>query len=287
MTGHGRGVAERDGSRITVEVRAVNHRFLEVKLRPVLGAGVEDRVVREVRRRLERGAVTVVVSGPRAGSARVRVDLELARRSAAALEEVRGALGLSEPISLTLVAGQPGVLQVGEEGVDEDSEFAVLAPALAAALDELVAMRRREGDTLAVDLLARLRHLGALAEEVAALAAAAPGEGRRRLSERLSRLLAGTGATLDPGRLEAEVALLADRLDITEELVRLRSHLEQGRALVAGEAAAGRRLDFLAQEIGREVNTIGSKSQSAEVARLVVECKAELEKVREQIQNVE
>jgi uncharacterized protein (TIGR00255 family) len=287
MTGCGRGVAETDGRRVTVEVRSVNHRYLEIKLRPGAAPGVEERIGREIRRHVERGALSVSLAGDRAGAAEVRVDLDLARRTAAALGEVRAALGLAEPVGLALVVAQPGVLRVGEQETDADAAYTALAPALTAALAELTAMRRREGATLATDLRARLGRLLATADRVGVLSAAAPDDARRRLRERVDRLLAGTAAPVDPGRLEAEIALLADRQDITEELVRLRSHVAQAEALIAEDAPVGRRLDFLVQELGREVNTIGSKSQTAEIGHLVVDAKAELEKIREQVQNVE
>lgn len=285
MTGHGRAVAEASGRRVTVEVRAVNHRFFDVKLRaPPLDPAVEDRITQAIRKRAERGSFSVTIRDDAlGGGGGVRVDLAHARSVAGALDELRAALGLEEPVTLALVAAQPGVLQTGEPSHDPE---AILA-ALDAALEELVAMRRREGAALGADLRARLDRLEALAREVEELAAAAPDEWRRRLEERLARLLQPTGMTLDEQRLAQEVAVLADRLDVTEELVRLRSHLEQARALVAEDAPVGRRLDFLVQELGREINTIGSKSQSAEIARRVVEAKAELERIREQVQNVE
>ena len=287
MTGHGRGVAERGGRRATVEIRSVNHRFFDLKLRTgPLDAALEERVVGGLRKRCERGSFTLSVRDEGlAGASEARVDLALATGIAAALEELRAKLGLSGAVPLELVAAQPGVLQVGEQGGDPDAIFA----ALELAVEELVRMRKREGETLARDMRARLARLGAFAEEVAALAAHAPEEHRRRLSERIQRLLSATpGAPpVDEARLAQEVALLADRVDVTEELVRLRSHLEQADALIAEDAPVGRRLDFLVQELGREINTIGSKSQAADIARRVVDAKAELEKIREQVQNVE
>ncbi len=287
MTGHGRGVAERAGRRATVEVRSVNHRFFDLKLRSgPLDAALEERVIAAVRKRAERGAFTLSVRDEGvSGAAAARVDVALARGVAAALEELRVALGLSGQVPLELVAAQPGVLQVGESTADPEA----VANALEAALEELVRMRKREGDTLARDLSARLTRLREFANDVAAIAASAPDEHRKRLTERVQRLLSSTpGApSVDEARLAQEVALLADRMDVTEELVRLRSHLDQAVALVAEDNPVGRRLDFLTQELGREINTIGSKSQAAEIARRVVEAKAELEKIREQVQNVE
>jgi uncharacterized protein (TIGR00255 family) len=293
MTGHGRGAAERGGERATVEVRTVNHRYLDVKWRgAAVEPALEDRLLGELKKRVERGAcaISVRVEGQGAADAGVRVDLDLAGRVHAALAQLGEKLGLAGGVPLELVASQPGVLSVGERSSEGEAAVA----ALGAALDELAAMREREGKALAADLLARLDHLGALAGEIETLARTAPAEHARRLEERLARLLGqlqpATAAqlpALDDARLRQELAVFADRVDVTEELVRLRSHLEQTRALCAQAGAVGRRLDFLVQELGREINTIGSKAQSAEITRRIVEAKAELEKIREQVQNVE
>jgi uncharacterized protein (TIGR00255 family) len=287
MTGHGRGVVERAGRRATVEIRSVNHRFFDLKLRTgPLEPALEDRVVQAVRRRAERGAFTVAVrdesaSGP--GKDSVRVDVALARGAFAALEELRRELGLATPVSLEQIAALPGVLVIGESTADPEA----VAAAAEQALDELTAMRKREGDILARDLEARLDRLAAFAAEVKRMSADAPAEQGRRLGERLAKLLAGGSQSVDEQRLAQEIAVLADRMDVTEELVRLASHIEQARALIKEDVPVGRKLDFLVQELGREINTIGSKSQAAEIARRVVEAKAELEKIREQVQNVE
>lgn len=292
MTGHGRGTAEAAGRRVTVEIRAVNHRYFELKLRTAtLDARVEESVTQTIRKRAERGAFAVSVRDEGATTRAVgfRIDLDGARAVHGSLEELRRNLGIAEPVALALVLAQPGVVTSAEAlGSDVDATLAALAPALDAALDELIAMRRREGDALARDLFGRLDRLDQLAAEIRGYAIDAPAEFRRRLSERLTKLMApGTPVAIDEGRLALEVAVLADRTDVTEELVRLAAHLAAIRAHVAEDVPVGRRLDFLVQELGREVNTIGSKSQSSEIARRVVEAKAELEKIREQVQNVE
>ncbi|HKA87446.1 MAG TPA: YicC/YloC family endoribonuclease [Haliangiales bacterium] len=279
MTGHGRGTAETDDRRVTVEVRAVNHRFLDLKLRVPLDAEVERRAAEAVRRRVERGAVTVTVREEGPGTRAVRLDLPLARGVHAALAELGRELGLDGEIPVSLVAAQPGVLALGEPAEGD----ALFLAALDAALEAMVAMRLAEGEALARDLGARIDRLEALARDINRLAAGAPPALAARLRERLDRL----GVDVPPERLAAEAALLADRADVTEELVRLASHLKQARDLVASEAPSGRKLDFLVQEMGREVNTVGSKSPSADISRCVVDAKAELEKIREQVQNVE
>ncbi len=289
MTGHGRGVHEMAGRRATVEVRSVNHRFFDLKLRAAWSdPRIEERVAQALRGRAERGSFSVTIRDESGGAASpVRIDLTLAKATAQALEEMRRAINSSDHVPLALVATQPGVMQIGEPVSEPDAVFAGLAPALSAALDELVAMRKREGETLAADLGARFTRLETLAAEVEGLSRTAPEEYRRRLMDRVGKLLTGSNVAVDEARLAQEVAIMADRIDVTEELVRLRSHLGQMRALLAEDTPVGRRLDFLSQELAREVNTIGSKSQSAEIASRVVAAKAEVEKIREQVQNVE
>ncbi|HEY5951191.1 MAG TPA: YicC/YloC family endoribonuclease [Kofleriaceae bacterium] len=295
MTGFGRGVAEHGRTRATVDVRAVNHRFLDLKLRGALAPAVEDAIGSRVRGAIERGAVTVSVHLVReGGSGTTRIDQAVARNAHQQLSELARVLGTPGP-DLALVLAQPGVVvQVEDEARDDSDTPAVLA-ALDAALAQLTVMREGEGVALARELVARLDELAALRATFEKLAADVPERVQRRLQQRLERLLADevsdksadAAGWLDPNRLAQEVALLADRADVTEELVRLASHLEQARSLVIGSAAAGRRLDFLVQEIGRELNTIGSKSAMTEISSAVVEAKAVLEKVREQVQNVE
>lgn len=267
----------------------MNHRFFDLKLRaPWSDPRLEERIAHALRRRAERGSFTVTVrdeSGAAAGA--VRIDLALAKAAAHALEEMRRAISSSDHVPITLVAAQPGVLQIGDPVGDADAVFAGVSPALEAALDELVAMRRREGEALAADLSGRFALIEGLMGEAEGLSRSLPDEYRKRLSERVAKLLAGSGVSVDDGRVAQEVAILADRIDVTEELVRLRSHLAQMRALLAEDNPVGRRLDFLTQELAREVNTVGSKSQSAEIASRVVSAKAEIEKIREQVQNVE
>ncbi len=284
MTGYGRGVAEGDGRRATIEVRSVNHRFLDLKLRgtPVPPA-LEEQIAARVRASIERGAVTVsvhVVAAP--GEASARIDPDAARRAYDMLSALAIRLGVGPP-DLALVLAQPGVV-VAAEPAGDDLDPRALA-ALDAALAQLDRMRTTEGGALAAELRARLDELAALRTAIAGLAAAVPAQLARRLTERVRRLL--EDAELDPGRLAQEAAVLADRADVTEELVRLASHVDQARALLEAPGAVGRRLDFLVQEIGRELNTIGSKSASAEISTAVVDAKAVLEKVREQAQNVE
>ena len=293
MTGYGRGTADAEGWRAVVEIRSVNHRFTDLKLRGVsLNPAVEERVSNMVRSKVERGAVTVTMRVERAGlTASVRIDEAAARRAHSALHQLSTRLGLRGEVSLELVCAQPGVV-VAAEDTDDTSDDEGLATCVISAAEQavvqLVTMRETEGGALRDDLRNRLRLLTQMVDNVGELTANAPGDAQDRLRERLERLLQSTNTDLDEARLAQEVAILADRLDVTEELVRLRSHLEQLDTLLGGASGAvGRRLGFLVQEVGRELNTVASKSQSADIARTIVDAKAELEKIREQVQNIE
>jgi len=285
MTGFGRGIAEQAGLRATVDIRSVNHRFLDLKLRgAAIAPALEEAVSTKVRAALERGAVAVAINVARISrdQAAPSIDPAAAAAAHAQLAALAQQLGLPGP-DLALVLAQPGVISTAER-TEEDPP---VLPALEAALAQLDRMRSTEGQALAADLTARFDELTALRAQIATLAAAVPHQLTKRLQERIARLLDGHDTNVDPARLAQEVALLADRSDVTEELVRLASHLDQARSLIAGKASAGRRLDFLVQEIGRELNTIGSKSTITEISAAIVEGKAVLEKVREQVQNVE
>jgi uncharacterized protein (TIGR00255 family) len=287
MTGFGAGHAGAAAEALDVEVRSVNHKFCEVKVRlPRELAALEPDAMKLVKERLARGGVDVSVR--RAGSAgglAPRVDLALAEAYARVFEELRARLGLPGGPSLADVAAAEGVIRLDEPALDLEAARAALRGALAAALDALVAMRAREGAALARDLAGRLDGVEALVARAAALVPQTVEHHRARLAERVQEL--SRGLPLDPARLAQEVALFADRTDVTEEVTRLGSHLSQARALLGGGEPAGRKLDFLVQEMHREVNTIGSKSQSAEIAAIVVTAKAEVERMREQVQNVE
>jgi uncharacterized protein (TIGR00255 family) len=287
MTGFGAGHGAASGEAVDVEVRSVNHKFCEVKVRlPRELAALEPDALKVVKERLARGGIDVSIR--RAGSAAgvaPRVDLALAEAYARAFEELRGRLGLPGGATLADVAAAEGVLTLDEPDLDLDAARSALRSALAAALDALLAMRVREGEALARDLAGRLDSVEVLVAKAAALVPRTVEHHRVRLAERVEELT--RGIPLDPARLAQEVALFADRTDVTEEVTRLRSHLAQARALLEGGEPAGRKLDFLVQEMHREVNTIGSKSQSAEIAAIVVSAKAEVERMREQVQNVE
>jgi uncharacterized protein (TIGR00255 family) len=287
MTGFGAGRGAAAGEELDVEVRSVNHKFCEVKVRlPREYAALEIEAAKLVKERLARGGVDVSIRrGAGAGALAPRVDVQLAEAYARAFAELQARLGLGTGATLADILSADGVVRLEERDVDLDAARSALRSALTAALDALVEMRAREGAALARDLSARLDTIQTLAARVAELAPHAVEHHRARLEERIAEL--SRGIPLDPARLAQEVALLADRSDVAEELTRLASHVAQVRALLASDEPAGRKLDFLVQEMHREVNTTGSKSQSADIAAVVVALKAEVERMREQVQNVE
>ena len=288
MTGFGAGRGEAAGEALTVELRSVNGKFCEVKPRlPRELSSLETELVKTVKARIQRGVVDVFVRRETASARGMspQIDLPLAAAYAKALRELKSELGLEGEPSIRDLAQLQGVISLGETAADPASMGIALQAALLQALDALEAMRKREGEALARDLLARLATIEKGAQAIALLAPAQVEVARERLNARIVELT--RGVPLDPARLAQEVALIADRTDVAEELTRLASHLDQARGLVAADVPAGRKLEFLVQEVNREINTIGSKSQHAAIAAQVVDLKAELERVREQIQNVE
>lgn len=288
MTGFGAGRAVSGSEELTVELKSVNHKFCEVKARlPRELGSLESGLVRRVKERIARGALELTVkrTGATAAGTAPVVDLALAQGYRRALGELAQALGLPDTPRIQDVAFQPGVLRLEERGANlEEAERAVMA-ALEQALESLSMMRLREGAALQADLDARLAAVEGWVSELKRLAPLAVAEHHQRLRDRLAELL--RGGELEPQRIAQEVALFAERTDVAEELTRLASHLAQFRELCAAPEPAGRKLDFLLQEMNREVNTTGSKSQHAEVSSRIVALKAELERIREQIQNVE
>jgi uncharacterized protein (TIGR00255 family) len=289
MTGYGRSEVQTPGGRFTVEMRSVNHRFSEVLVRlPRDLAPLEDRVRAVVQGRVLRGRVEVtIMREDRASRGKtVRPDLDLASAYAQAMRELAAALGLPEGPSLAQVVSFPDVVRVEETKEDLDVLWPVLAPAVDAAAGELVEMRESEGRRLAEDLALRLIRLDELAVGVADRSRASVGDYVSRLRERIAGLLGEV--PVDEGRLAAEVAIFAERSDVSEEVTRLRSHVAQFRADLQGaDGAIGRRLEFVLQEMGREVNTTGAKANDLDITRAVIAMKGELESMREQIQNVE
>jgi uncharacterized protein (TIGR00255 family) len=287
MTGFGAAEGPVAGRRLRVEIRTVNHRYfnLSAKLPSDLTA-MEVELRERLRRDFERGHITVQARWTEMADADVgfAIDLDRARLVAARLRELQAALGLGGEVTLDLVARQPDVVSHAGNGTSEIA-WSEVEPVVARAGQECRSMRAREGEALTQELNHRLDQLEQSVQRIAALAPARLVRERDRLRTAVGQLL--DGRTVDEERLSQELAFLADKLDITEELVRFRAHVAAARQALSGDQAVGKRLGFLAQELGREVNTIGSKAGDAEIAQLVVAMKGELEKFREQLENLE
>lgn len=288
MTGFGVGRAALGPEELVVELKSVNHKFCEVKARlPRELGSLELSVTKQVKDRLARGFVELTVkrTGASASGNAPTVDEALAKSYRVALSALAKAAGVPDEVSLTQLASLPGVLRLDEAGLDLEAAGKALEQAVERALQGLVAMRETEGKTLAVDLGQRLAAIAALVGEIRELVPVAVQEYQHRLQLRVQEL--SNGVSLDPARLSQEVVVFAERTDVAEELTRLGSHLAQFKSLLGSKEPSGRKLDFLVQEMNREVNTTGSKSQHAEISARIVALKAELERIREQVQNIE
>jgi uncharacterized protein (TIGR00255 family) len=291
MTGFGLGEATFAGGRLLLEVRSLNHRYLEIRVR--LPAELTEHTFfleQRCRQLLQRGRFDIAVRLEGALASAGRLDTARAQQVYSDLQTLRDQVfegnTRTAPITLELVANAPGVLQASS-GFDPEQARTALDACLAHALTQLSDMRQREGRALEAELALRLQNAARLCAQIKARSPLLVQDYAYRLKDRLTRLLQDQHAELDPTRLAVEVALLADKTDVTEELTRLESHFTQFAELCATDEPVGRRLDFLLQEVGREANTIGSKCPDADTAHLVVELKAELERLREQVQNVE
>ena len=286
MTGYGRRSLARDGREMTVEVKTVNHRFLDVALRMPRHLGfAEDQVRRQLSETLSRGHADVSVQyrNTRPDARRVVCDPALAAAYRDAMAALSAATGAENSVPLSQYALLPDVLTVTENEEDQEAVSALLADALSLALQDVQVLRAREGEALKADLTAHLQLLEKLRQQIAARAPGVVEDYRLRLLQRIQEL--GV-VSPDESRVVQEVAIFADRAAIDEELSRLDSHIRQAYRLME-ESSCGSKINFLVQEMNREVNTIGSKALDSDIAKMVVDAKSEIEKLREQIQNVE
>ena len=286
MTGYGRG--EVAGARSwTVEVRSVNHKFLDLSIKiPRKYLGLEERIKKEISAYYNRGHVDVYVNpGAEAGdNIRLAPNLPLARNYYQCLEAIREDLSLEAP-TLAMIQNYKEIIVAHEEEEDLEAVWPQVSEALIQALTMAQGMREQEGEALKDELRQRLQEFAKTVETIAQDVPAIVQRRTEKLKERLAVLL--QGVDLDPLRLAQEVAMMADKADVTEEVVRLRSHISQFSGFLAADEPVGRRLDFLLQEFLREINTLASKISDAPTAHLTVELKTEVEKLREQIQNIE
>jgi uncharacterized protein (TIGR00255 family) len=287
MTGFGAAEGPVAGRRLRIEIRTVNHRYfnLSAKLPGDLSA-LEGELRERLRRDFDRGHLSVQARWTEAvdGESSFAVDLDRARLVAARLREMQTALGLGGEVTVELVARQPEVLSSAANGTGE-IPWSEVEPIVARAGAECRSMRAREGEALTAELRHRLDLLEQSVQQISAHAPERLVKERDRLRRGVAELL--DGRMVDEQRLSQELAFLADKLDITEELVRFRSHVAAVRKALGGDQPVGKQLGFLAQELGREVNTIGAKAADADIAQLVIGMKGELEKFREQLENLE
>ena len=288
MTGFGEGTAARGGIRVSVEISSVNRKQLDVSISlPRSLATLDARIQSRVRQEITRGRITGIVrvesKGETAG--RVNIDSALAEQYVKGLRAVAGKLKIADDLGTGDLSRLPGLICVEQDDPDSEQVAAVLDEALNKALRGHARMRQAEGRALAADLRGRLARLEELMRDIKTFSAGVVRHHRSRLFQRLEQ--AGLEDLASDERVVKEIALFADRCDISEELTRLRSHLAQARKLLRSTEPAGRPLDFLCQELLREINTIGSKANGVDITRAVVAFKTELERIREQVQNVE
>ena len=288
MTGYGRAVETVNGREFTVEVRSVNNRYLDcaVKLPRNLSFG-EDAVKQAVKNAISRGKVDVFVSVRSEGAQETAVSLNkpMAEGYLAVMRQMQQEYGLTGEITVSMLSGLPDVFLLDKPPVDEEQLLADFLTVVQKALANFDAMRRTEGAALAADLRGRGETVLSLVEQVEAGSPQTVADYRVRLEAKLKEVLANTA--IDESRILTEAAIFADKVAVDEETVRLRSHLNQMNTMLDAGGPIGRKLDFLLQEMNREANTIGSKCSDVRLARVVVEIKAELEKIREQTQNIE
>jgi uncharacterized protein (TIGR00255 family) len=288
MTGYGRSEVRRAHLALTVEARSVNHRYLDIALRyPRLYAPLEARMKQRVGAYFTRGRIdlTLLFQESVTTGRTLALDHALAQQYYDALQRLQASLGLPGTIDLSMITSLRDVFKVEEASADVENDWDLIAEGLDAALQALHTMRQQEGEALSQDFHLRLQ---AMAQQIQAIRQRVPlvvVEYRQRLEQRVKELFAQFD--LDPNRVAQEAILFAERADITEELTRLEAHMQACTRLLASSEAVGRKIEFLVQEMHREVNTIGSKSNDTTIAHSVVELKSELERMREQIQNIE
>jgi len=288
MTGYGRSEVRQAHLALTVEARSVNHRYLDIALRyPRIYAPLEARMKQRVSAHLTRGHIDITLVQQESADTRrtLVLDHTLAQQYYDALQRLQESLGLSSTIDLSLIASLRDVFRVEEASADVENDWDIIAQGLDAALQALQTMRRQEGEVLSHDFHLRLQAMAQQSQSIRQRVPQVVVEYQQRLEQRVKELFAQF--ELDPNRVAQEAILFAERSDITEELTRLEAHMQACARLLSSSEAVGRKIEFLVQEMHREVNTIGSKSNDTAVAHSVVELKSELERMREQIQNIE
>ena len=289
MTGFGRGFCRGDGREITIELRSVNHKYLDLSFRMPRSLSFAEDVIRDVlSKELARGHVDVVVTyrNTRDDSNTVSVNEGLITNYLALAKEVEVKYDVRNDMSVSRLFKMPEVVTVVENADDEDAVKALVREATTGAVHELISMREKEGEKLKADFKVKLDELTRIREELLKLAPSAAEENAKKLTARIEKIMSD-GVPVDESRLATEIAVMADKICVDEELVRIGTHIENMRAMLESSAPIGRKADFLIQELNREFNTTGSKSSDSRITELVIAGKAEIEKMREQIQNIE
>jgi len=285
MTGYGRGEFTIGEDAFTVEVKTLNNRYIDINLRASERFfSLENRIREEVKRRFSRGSFTIYVSASGGEASKQSLNLEVAKTYLEAARTLKMKLGVTGDADVEFLLRLKDIFIAGKKTPDADADWGAMQKGLGAALDQVDEWRGREGETLKADLLMRLKNLDVSLETVEKAAPEINERCVKKIKEAIERLI---GQGVDEARLLTEAAICAERADVTEEVVRLKSHIGAFRLYLDSPEPGGKRLDFLCQEIGREINTIGSKAADISVTRTVIEMKNELEKIREQSQNVE
>ena len=291
MTAFGRAEAEADGRKITVELRSVNNRYFECSVRMPRSLGFSDDKVKSFLSAggISRGKVDVSISVERTEPLPVKVGIDRAYAEGyiAALRELAESYDLRDDISVMRVAANRDVFTFEKADEDSEKDWEIISPVISAALEAFLTARGEEGERLRADLDAKIENVKGLVDQIEVLSVADIAAAKARIENRLKKILGDLEVTADENRILAECAIYSDKIAIDEELVRLRSHFEAYEKIVSAGEPAGRKLDFLMQEMNREINTIGSKCQNSDTAHIVVDVKCEFEKIREQIQNIE
>lgn len=290
MTGFGEAQCQRDGLSVSVEIRTINNRYFKLVLRTSEGYSALEPLVEEViRHRIRRGTIQVTLRVDRARTAEdYRINLAVLGGYRKQLDAIRQEWNLDGGVPLETLLLLPGVVEeLTSQGTRAQDDWPVIRQAIELAMEHLDRMRAEEGRAMAADLLANASHVGQCLDRIAARAPLVIEGYRQRLEERIRKALEDYQITVDPSDLLREVSLFTERSDISEEVVRLKSHLEQFAGFIEAPESCGRKLEFLTQEMFREANTIGSKANDVEIAREVIQIKTALERIREMIQNVE
>ncbi len=288
MTGYGRNEQTIDNFDVSVEIKSVNHRYSDYNIRvPKFYSFLEEKVKSHLQKNISRGKVDVFISVYKTvdDSKEILLNSSLAESYITALRTLATDFGIKDDISVSTVARYNDIFDVKHKDEDESQILNMVIAVLDSALEGFLEMRTREGEKLANDMLMRNNLIRNELKRIEEIAPQTVIEYREKIEQRIRELLAN--ATIDENRLLTETAIYADKLSITEEIIRLSSHLDEFDLIMGQGEAVGRKLDFLLQEMNREINTIGSKSNNLDIAKIVVNIKSELEKIREQLQNIE